>query len=148
EIDTCFALLFLRKANFARDLTTNLLSKDRNSQATLKAGGDVPGTSADPAVESDAERLARELKTAAPERQRKILEELRDGKGVEYTDALARVIPQLSGEVQQSARDVLSQRLARMTAATLRSRLRDSNAELRRAAALACAMKEDKDFIP
>jgi hypothetical protein len=145
EIDSCFALLFLRKANLAHDLTTALRNKP--SQATLKAGGGDPPAA--PAAEpSAADRLAGDLKTASPARQEKILEELRDHKGGEYTDALARVIPQLTGEVQRKARDALAERMARMTAATLRTHLRSADAELRRASALACAMKEDKSLIP
>ena len=42
----------------------------------------------------------------------------------------------------------LAERLCRMTAATLRGMLKANEAELRRAAALACAMKDDKDHIP
>jgi hypothetical protein len=145
EVDSCFALLFLRRSNFASDLTTALRAKP--SQTSLKAGGS--DTSAPPAAEaSEAERLARELTSASAAQQDKILVELRDRKGAEHTDALARAIPQLAGEVQRKARDALAERLARMTAATLRAKLHDSNAELRRASALACAMKEDKGFIP
>jgi hypothetical protein len=148
EIDTSFALLFLRKANFARDLTAKLLPKNRG-QATLKTGGGKDDVMSGPAGESsEADKLAQELKTAAPERQAKVLEQLRDHKGPEYTDALVRVIPQLTGEVQRQARDALAQRMARMTADTLRANLRDGHAELRRASALACAIKEDKGLIP
>jgi len=35
-----------------------------------------------------------------------------------------------------------------MTADTLRDKLNDENVEVRRAAALACAMKEDRSLIP
>ena len=35
-----------------------------------------------------------------------------------------------------------------MKASTLREKLQDESLEIRRAAALACAMKEDKEFIP
>jgi len=38
--------------------------------------------------------------------------------------------------------------LSRMTVATLRDKLQDENAEIRRATALACAMKEQKAFVP
>jgi HEAT repeat protein len=38
--------------------------------------------------------------------------------------------------------------MTRMTAATLRDKLQDEDAEIRRAAALACAMKDDKTHIP
>ena len=36
----------------------------------------------------------------------------------------------------------------RMTADTLRDKLTEEDLEIRRAAALACAMKEDKEFVP
>jgi hypothetical protein len=139
EVDTCFALMFLRKANLARDLTSLL---EKRGQATLRAGGDQQKPS------SEADKLAEELATAPPARQKQILEELRNRKGGENTEALVRVIPYLQGEVQRNARDALAERLGRMTAATIRSRLRDANAELRRAAALACAIKDEKALIP
>ena len=73
---------------------------------------------------------------------------LKDGKGTVYTEALARAIPQLKGAAKTKARDALAERLSRMTAKTLQDRLKDDDGELRRAAALACAMKEDKSYIP
>ena len=137
DINTCFALLFLRKSNFARDLTANL--KNKPHQTTIRSGGeDAAVAIPPPAVKSSAaERLARELPNAAPERQDAILNELREGKGGEFTDSLARIIPSLTGTVQKKARDVLAERLARMNAATLRTKLKDQDAEVRRATALA-----------
>ena len=35
-----------------------------------------------------------------------------------------------------------------MTADTLRGKLKDDDAEIRRAAAVACAMKDEKSFVP
>jgi len=75
------------------------------------------------------------------------LERLRDQKGAIHTDALAAAIPLLKGAVKTNASDALAQRLARMTSATLREKLQDANPEVRRAAALASAMKEDKIFV-
>src|SRR5262249_1027831 len=46
------------------------------------------------------------------------------------------------------ARDALANRFTRMTAATLRQELKDDDPEIRRAAVLACAMKDDKSHIP
>ena len=92
--------------------------------------------------------MATELATATPARQDAIIAELRDGKGADYTETLARVVPRLSGDVQKKTRDTLAERLARMTPATVRTKLKDAAAEVRRAAALACAMKEDKSFVP
>jgi HEAT repeat protein len=54
----------------------------------------------------------------------------------------------LKGPIKLKARDALAERLARMTAATLHEKLQEESIEVRRAAALACAMKEDKAFIP
>jgi hypothetical protein len=146
EINTCFAVLFLRRANFAHDLTANL--RNKNSQTTIRSGGEKGEPLPDPATISEAERLARELLTATPGQQDAILAQLRDGKGNEYTEALSRVIPKLAGDVQKKARDALAERIARMNAATVRSKLKDSDGEVRRASALACAMKDDKGFIP
>jgi HEAT repeat protein len=67
---------------------------------------------------------------------------------VAYTEALASAIPQLSADSQLKARDALAERLMRMNAATLRARLRDTNPELRAAAARACAGKEDLEQVP
>jgi len=176
EIDTCFALLFLRKANLARDLTANL--KGKLTGVTLKAGGgDVDkltgalsdkGADADkakppdkpkdppelvrqkdpPPDESPGARLARELVQAPAERRDDVLGKLRDGKGGEYTDALAAAIPRLSGDARKAARDALALRLTRMTPDTLRKYVLDDDAEVRRAAALAAAMKDCKNLVP
>ena len=51
-------------------------------------------------------------------------------------------------DVHLGTRDCLAERLSRMTVATLRDKLKDDRTEVRRAATLACAMKEDKAFIP
>src|SRR5262249_47924057 len=111
----------------------------------LKAEGK---TDANPAAQTAIDKLVDQFLAEAPEKQPKKLEEYRDAKGVEYTEALARLVPQLEGGLQKSAPDCLAARLARMTSATLRERLKDPDAELRRAAAVACAMKEDKALIP
>jgi HEAT repeat protein len=76
------------------------------------------------------------------------VEKLRTSQGAAYTDALASAIPNLTGPARNKARDALAERLARMSAATLRDKLREKNSETRRAAALACAMKKEKDLIP
>ena len=57
DINTCFALLFLRKSNFARDLTANL--KNKPHQTTIRSGGeDAAVAIPPPAVKSSAaERL-------------------------------------------------------------------------------------------
>jgi HEAT repeat protein len=50
--------------------------------------------------------------------------------------------------VGAQARDALAERLTRMTTATLRAELESGNAEVRRAAALASAMKDESALVP
>lgn len=176
--DTCFALLFLVRANLARDLTASLRGRIQDpGEVVLRAGGvdgsslqpgrlkpaldpkentpakpvpepkDKPLTPVVPAVDAETARLAARLVEAKGERQDEALALLRDSKGVEYTQALAAAIPQLNGTVKSKARDALAERLTRMSSATLRDKLEDDDPEVRRAAALACAMKDDKAHL-
>ena len=93
-------------------------------------------------------RLGVDLLKASGQQQDHLLDQLKQGKGVAYTGALAAAIPQLSGAVKTKAREALIERLARMTAFTLHDKLQDDAPEIRRAAALALAMKEEKQAIP
>jgi hypothetical protein len=121
---------------------------------THRPDGKVSAKSALRAVESEADldasaaRLSAALVFSEPARQAEKLAEYRDAKGIVYTEALANALPQLEGATQRAAREFLADRLTRMTAATLRSRLDDPRPELRRAAALAWAMKDDRAAIP
>ncbi len=81
-------------------------------------------------------------------RWKEVLNEYQNGKGSHYTQALLRAIPLLDPSRQAAVRQALAERLARMTAETLRQYLQSPEAELRRAAALAMAMKDDRIFIP
>jgi HEAT repeat protein len=87
------------------------------------------------------------LVNATFEQQDGLLEELRKGKGPEYTQALVAAIGQLSGKARKKARRTLAERLTRFTSTTLLAYLGSENAELRRAAALALGMKDEKDHI-
>jgi hypothetical protein len=168
--DTCFALLFLRRANLAQDLTTSLKGKiSDGGEATLKGsgvGGDAlkgvsmkaldgkdakaPPSGGGKGLDDKTERgkLAKEVVQATGAKQDKLIEQYRDAKGVTYTEALSGAIPHLSGEAKLKARDALAERLARMKADTLTNYLKDEEAEIRRAAALACALKESKAHVP
>jgi hypothetical protein len=167
--DTCFALLFLRRANLAKDLSTTLLGRVKDpGQHQLHAVEDVdkgvgtrpapeaadsaPGhpKEARPAAPVDPEvaRLSDELVKAGAGEQEQALRRLRDSKGAVYTDALAHAVHRLEGAAKARARDALADRLTRMTSATLADKLRDDDAEVRRAAALACAMKDDRANVP
>jgi hypothetical protein len=185
--DTCFGLLFLRRADLARDLSASLRGKFKD-QHELRGGvgfkpgqltkgirspfendnaseTDPPKTTAKPPrettsptrtrptpatpvnVDPEVARLGDELIKATPSKWQKALQKLRDGKGPEFTQALAYTITQLDGQQKKSARDALAERLSNMKSSTLGQYLADENPELRRAAALACAMKEDKAHI-
>jgi hypothetical protein len=103
-----------------------------------------------PDAEEDgrAQRLAGDLVRTKGDARQRALERLRDGKGTVYTEALAAAAGRLSDESRDRVRDALVQRLTRMTAATLRNKLSEESAEVRRAAALACARKEDPAHVP
>ena len=92
-------------------------------------------------------RLSQDLVNAKGDEQTAVLARLRDAKGIDNTDALALAIPNLSGSVKRQAHDALTERLTRMTTATLRDKLRDDNIEVRSAAALACGRKKVQETI-
>jgi hypothetical protein len=168
--DTAFALLFLKRANFARDLTAQLKGKVRDPGERMIRAGGVGGAGlrggkgglksgleskdarpiAKPLQSADPEttKLAAALVKAPPARQAKLLEQMQNEKGPKYTEALALAIPQLDGEPRRLARDALADRLTRMKATVLAEYLQDDDAEIRRAAGLAVAMKESKELIP
>jgi hypothetical protein len=186
--DTSFGILFLRRANLARDLTATLgkvedvvLRGGVNLDALKGAGpenpnappaeGPRPGSGAPapaeprptpppvavpvpdsrPAAapaENAAVRIGEELVQASRLRQDAVLAKLRDTKGPVYTDALAYAIHKLTGPAKTKARDALADRLTRMSAKTLTEKLQDDDVEVRRAAALAVAMKDDRTNIP
>jgi hypothetical protein len=102
------------------------------------------------ADEQDREitRLSTALVRASGEEQEKLLDKLKESKGVVYTEALAGSIPLLQGEIKARARAALAGRLIRMSAETLRDKLKDDNLEVRRAAALACARKKSRAHVP
>jgi hypothetical protein len=161
EINTAFALLFLNRANLARDLTATLKGKatvklnlpDRAnpepSKVDPKQKSDPPlPTLSEDEFAAEANRLCNALVNADASSRAGILTRLRDSKGSVYTEALVRAIGKLKGEQQRTAREALALRLKRMTALTLRDMLKDANAEMRCAAAVACGLKGDKQHIP
>jgi HEAT repeat protein len=76
-----------------------------------------------------------------------MLAQMKEARGVAYTQALAAAIPRLHGSAREHARAALAERLARMSSATLADKLQDDDLEVRRAAALAVAMKDDKSHL-
>lgn len=181
--DTCFALLFLRRANLATDLTRRLKGQLSDPGVAMLKGGGVGGAGLaklglgsaidmtiqpledgagtggkrrpmgpetkdkPPAAHNEAARLGAQLLKASGAEQKQLLDQFREGRGSSYTEELATVIPRLTGEAKNKAREALAERVARMTSATLADKLRDEDLEIRRAAALACEMKEDRAHI-
>jgi hypothetical protein len=103
-----------------------------------------------PQAETDvrAARMSQDVLKASPVRQQILLTEMRDAKGLVNTVALARAVHDLRGEAQTKARQYLTERLVRMTPATLRDKLSDDDAEVRNAAVLACVRKGKKEMVP
>jgi hypothetical protein len=166
ENSTSFALLFLCRANLAKDFSSKLKgqvkdpgksrlkSPGRIADGPKESGTAVPPPKTDPGhakmdtppaatrTSPQAKALADALVAATGPERDDLLAKYRDAKGAEYSDALLNAIGRLSGEAKSQARDALVHRLTRMTAATLNSYMReDPDPELRRAAALAAGAK-------
>ncbi len=161
EINTAFAVLFLCRSNLAKDLSSKV-QKDPTS-TEMRAGAtpsptdvlplrpsavaapvlDLPNPTGDEAIAA-ASRL---LKAPAAD-WKKLLDAARDAKGPTHTRALVVLANNTDGDRKRDTREALAERLCRMTPDTLRGMLKANEPELRRAAALACAMKDDKAHVP
>jgi len=148
--DTCFALLFLQRANLAIDLSNKIRGKIVEIRAGPPIIKNLPGENPKKPLKEDTEegKLAAGLVRAADADKPRVLERLRDSKGVEFTGALAVAIPHLEGEIKNEARHALTQRLTRFKAESLATYLKDVEPEIRRAAALAVGSKDSKELIP
>jgi hypothetical protein len=181
--DTCFALLFLRRANLASDLTAALGGKLRDPAEVVLRGGGVGGSGlkdggkalpsafakedkasarqTGPDREKEAlrpipttiknpraERLVSALVVAAGREQERLLEQLRETRGVDYTEALALAIPRLDGDARSKARQALARRFTRLKVTSLQRYMKDVDSEIRRAAVLASAMRDLREQIP
>jgi HEAT repeat protein len=139
-----------------RTLKTTSTLAHSNSPKTGKRGGsdwsqllmlqDMAGGT--PQKDPDPKKLARALLVADDEARAGILQSLSAGKGSNYTEALASIIPKLGVEAHREARDTLAERLTRLTTTTVREYLKDKDAELRRAAALAAGQKDARSLAP
>lgn len=114
-----------------------------------------PGTSGssgtvtpEPVAPVETRKLVDRLLQAGPDQQIQLIEAYREGKGGAFTEALGDAIRRLEGETRERARDALAVRLTRMSAETLRDKMRDDNAEVRGAACLAAGMREDPKQVP
>ena len=163
DVNTAFAVLFLCKSNLARDLSSKV-KKESNTEmragvgaGTPVVGGAVrppgpaaaplpvvilPNPTGDPGI-----TLGSKLLMAGDADWAKLLTDTRDAKGPTHTRALVLAATHTDGDRKKEAREALAERLCRMTAATLRAMLKANEGELRRAAALACAMKDDAAHV-
>lgn len=203
--DTCFALLFLKRANLVPDLTMQLAGRvkdpgervlkndalvkgvalDKSGElasgvegknAKASKDGEYPAeitkntdtqppakpqptppvvekpkpeeTSSDNPLTSAAARMAADLAQSTGSRHDQLLKLYREGKGPDFTEALALAIPQLNGERQRKVREALAERLKRMKDTTLSAYLGDEQLEIRIAAARAAVLKGSKSLIP
>lgn len=97
---------------------------------------------------ADAMPLVEELMRATEDQWILRLAAVRDGKGSVYTQALLMAIRRVAEDKAGAVRQALAERLARMTAETLRQYMKGEDPELRRAAVLAMAMKDDITLVP
>jgi hypothetical protein len=98
-------------------------------------------------VEPDVAKLSAELVDATPAKFGAAVAKLRDTRGSEYTYALAYAIDQLDGEQKTKARQALAEIISNLLPKFLATYMEDENTEVRRAAALACAIKEDMTHV-
>jgi hypothetical protein len=178
DVNTAFAILFLSKSNFVRDLSRKiqgvagaelrgggaalpLMTAPKGPNSGTSSGPSGSGSAPPPAPPADpgpglppvapgaaGDPIADGLVDVGADEWPTKLAHARDTKGSEYTSGLVRAIGRLDGDRQRQAREALAERLCRMTASTLRGMLKGDEPELRRAACLACAMKEERGHIP
>lgn len=157
-VNTSFAVLFLSKSNVVRDLSSKIAG---DTAPKGKAGGKDakdPLEKLTPAPEpetaepggfpdNEAGRVATGLIGVTSAEWKKTLDLVRDAKGSHFTGGIALAIGRLDGDRLKDAREALAERLTRMTATNLRAMLKADDPEVRRAAALACGMKDDKAHV-
>jgi hypothetical protein len=95
-----------------------------------------------------AEALVNDLVRATPLERSFLLARLELYEGALYTRGLARAVQRLDGELRAKCRTALVARLARAKPTTLRAHLKDLSPEVRQAAAVACARREERAFVP
>lgn len=140
--DTCFALLFLKKANLTPATLKGQITDPGEQKPLAAADKEVPG-------EKEAAQLKKLLAQATTgAQQERILAKVRDA-GAEINGlALARLLPQVKDSMQTKVRAVLAQRLGRLKTQDLRRALEETDIEMCRAAITACAERKSKLFVP
>lgn len=167
--DTCFALLFLRRANLIPEATQLLQGKIAQDAKPGPSSSISPSPSPPTALEkrlkpaSVLQPVAREepkpppnpaiegmlhkLLDASPPEQDVLLKRWRDGENEAVVPVLAKAIARLSGAAQRKARAVLADRCTRLTSHQRDEYLRSGEAEIRRAAIVSCAVRADRQHF-
>lgn len=167
--DTCFALLFLRRANLVPEATNLLEGKTASDDKPALSSSIRSPTSPSAALEkiltrapapqpsvkevakplagSALDQLIHKLGVASAAEQDLLLKQWRDGEDALYTPALAKAIATLQGAAQRKARAALADHCTRLNFHQRDEYLRSDDAEIRRAAVLACAVRNtDRHF--
>jgi len=122
--------------------------QDDNPKNKKDSGTAIKTADAEDGKQKEADRLTEAAVKGTSRERADALAKLQAGKGGPYTLALSVAIGKLQGDAQTEARRALVERLTRLTAGTLAQYLESDDAELRRAAALALAAKEDTSQVP
>lgn len=164
-VDTAFGLMFLSRSNIVRDLTkvlkggagdpSKVLSKtgsnpnDDKTAAAATKPEIKPETKPEKVIAGDEESLAltKTLLESGVVRQTALIREYTETPGSKYTKALADAIGDLSGDAQVQARDGLAMRMARFSAKSLTGYLYHDHPEIKRAAALAVYMRDERSLM-
>jgi hypothetical protein len=169
--DTCFALLFLRKANLLPEVTPLLKGIGPNadpkpdpapavtplgshppsleSKLAPKRVAPVPPTSIEKQHhQTQVDKLLTKMKASSDFGKDLLIKHWRDGEDPYFTPALAKAIPILSGSLQRKARAALADHCTRLTSAERDEHLHSDDPEIRRAAVLSCAVRDDKSHTP
>ncbi|MCA9163911.1 MAG: hypothetical protein KDA62_13065 [Planctomycetales bacterium] len=118
--------------------------KPRLGRTTLRGGGTASQLrrSQKPVEQWAYEDLVEALGQEKDAELIRVLEELRERRGAQYTSALTDAVQIVPEDMKAVARGLLAQRLIRMTDETLRAKLEHPDAEVRAATARAIGYKE------
>lgn len=146
ECGAAFAVMFLCRSNIVKDLSAVIDRGMKSAQASdiKPSQGGKPGATL--YGNDESKPLTQRLVSASATQRATILREFVSGEGLNYTLALADAIPQLKAEAQTQARRALEDRLAKESAASLRTWMDHDSGEIRRAAVVAAGRKKEKEL--
>lgn len=144
NVDTSFALLFLAKSNLLGSLQeADFTNGSIGTGPVIAKTPKKPEPSKTNATEY-AKGLLEKLLTALPDKQAQILDELTEGKGIAYSEALVEAIEKLSTNAgKEAAREALANRFKRLTSKALTENMQNADREVRLAAVVAVRLKND-----